>query len=158
MPCFSYSSCNVDHFQIRARSLSNNSLRTALFVIATLVVMFASYWFLPVFPRLKPAYSSWVFSACWACATVASVIPIAVKQQIFSNRFWYGLIVVSMIGTWGGFTLLYWWYCAEAKRSAQFPGLGAGLFFIVAAGFSGLLSFAVGWLVPTRRRIPPSQT
>ena len=127
-------------------------LGTFLFLVAFLAMMFVSYRCLPEFPRLKPGYSRWVLSGCWMCATVGSFIPVAVKQQFLSNRFWYVLVASSMIGTWSGFMLLDWWCCVESQRSVQFPGLGAILFLIIAASLAGLFSFVIGWFVPSHPR------
>lgn len=124
-------------------------LRTLLFVTTVVAVMLATYRFLPKFTRLEMFFSYAALSGCWLFATMGAFIPVAIKQQVLSNRFWYVLAMVSMIGTWSGYALLYLWCENEAKRSPQFPGLGAVLFLGTAALVSAGISFVLGWFVPS---------
>lgn len=124
------------------------NLRTVFFLITFLALMLASYRFLPEFTRLRDAYPAWVLSGCWAFATIGAFLPVAIKQRFLSTRFWFVLVIVSMIGTWTAFWLLYLWCENEAKRSPQFPGLGAVLFLAAAAIVAGFISFVLGWIIP----------
>lgn len=125
------------------------NLRTMLFVTTVIAVMLATYRFLPKFTRLEMFFSYAALSGCWLFATVGAFIPVAIRQQLLSDRFWYVLTLASMVGTWSGYVLLYLWCENEAKRSPQFPGLGAVLFLGAAALLSGSISFVLGWLVPS---------
>lgn len=127
------------------------SFKTMLFLFCYTALMTSSYRYLPEFSRLQEEYPSWVLSACWISATIGTIVPVTIKQRIFSNRFWYSLVTISTIGTWSGFWLLYFWGENEAKRSSQYPGLGAVVFIAFASAFSGLLSFMLGWFIPKQR-------
>lgn len=123
-------------------------LRTTFVVVAYLAVMFSSFNFLPTFTRFHASYSTWVLAACWLLAGLGAFIPVVVKQSFLSNRFWYAWMAVTTIGTWSAFWLLRAWCENEARRSPQFPGLGALIFLVVAALVAGLIAFLVGWCVP----------
>lgn len=125
------------------------SLRTVFFLMTFIALMLTSYRFLPEFPRLKHSYPNVVLTGCWIFATIGALVPIAIKQRFLGNRFWLVLVIISMIGTWTAFFLLYFWCESNARRSTQFPGLGAGLFLAEAAFAAGFISFVLGWFVPS---------
>jgi uncharacterized BrkB/YihY/UPF0761 family membrane protein len=126
-------------------------IKTLLFLFVYTALMASSYRYLPEFTRLQRQYPCWVLSACWTLGTFGAFVPVAVRQKAFSNRFWYVFVLISTIGTWSGFWLLYFWGENEARRSVHYPGLGAVVFIVFAAAFSGLLSFILGWLVPNKK-------
>ena len=128
--------------------MGNFNLRTFFFLVTYLAFMGASYRFLPEFARLRNPYPNWVLSGCWGLAAIGAFVPVFIKQRFLSNRFWYVLVTITMIGTWSGFWLLYFWCANEARRSSQFPGLGAVLFLAIASIVSGFISFVLGWFIP----------
>lgn len=139
----------IEHTANRKKPrLNTYSLRTQVIFTAFVAFMLGSLPFLPEFPRLSKMYPKVALLACWFGATLGAAFALARKRTIVGDRYWFTLIVVSAVTTWGSF-IQHNYGCAQAaERSPQFPGVGGVGFLLLAAAYAGFLAFAVAWFIP----------